>query len=353
MKDLRTEKIILYGAGYAGLHFCELLKDVGISPTFFLDGDRRKEGKYWRGIEIKNFSAELEISADTLVIVCLLSKDKVYEDIVQRLKLLGVNRVVHMQEIQKDEKYKWLFRNQNLILYADPHKIMEYQIEYDKVMIKLEKDSAEIYRSILGYLLNGFEGKIDSRPIEEQYWAYDLFYKNRKEIVFDCGAYNGAVLDFFINQNEEFGHYYAFEPDKRNAEIIENKNRKNVTVIKKALSNKKELLLMRNYMDMNSVILPNGDFQIESMRLDEMGVLPTFIKIDVEGYEEKTLLGAERILSRGRPIIACAMYHSLEQLWKVPQLIYEMTTDYVYCIRSYMNIYETIFYAIPKERWCR
>lgn len=348
---LETNSIILYGAGYAGLHFSELLLYAKIKPICFYDKDHNKQGKMWHGIEIRNLELERQIDEDALIVVCMFKKDELFKTITQQLKEKGFKKVIHMQEIQVNKQYQYLFENQNLILYVDKKKIFENQDKINDVRSQLEDDGKRTYDEVFNYINNGFNSHIDSFPIEEQYWAYDLFTQNEGEVVFDCGAFDGMVMREFLKRNNNFEMYYAFEPDKANAnKILIGNDSSRIRVIERALSNKKECLFMRNYMNMNSVIINEGDFNVESMCLDDMNAIPTFIKIDVEGYEEKVLEGGRKIIEACRPIIACAMYHSVEQLWNVPQMIIKMTNNYVYSIRSYMNLYETVFYAIPKER---
>lgn len=349
---LERNSIILYGAGYAGLHFCDLLLQVGIKPVMFYDADIKKQGKTWNNIEIRNLDTEKYVDRNALVIVCMLRKDELYITITKQLKEKGFDKLIHMQDVQTDHEYSYLFKNQNLILHADKNIIEKNRDKIKDVRCALENEGKKIYDEIFAHINSDFSEPINSLPIEEQYWAYDLFTKNKQEIVFDCGAFDGTVMHEFIKKNSNYRAYYAFEPDKANADRIPDKKEKNINVICKALSNSDhEIVSMRNYMNMNSVIVDDGDFEVECMCLDDMKVVPTFIKIDVEGYEEKVIEGGRKLIKSGRPVIACAMYHSIEQLWNVPKMIMEMTSiNYSYYVRSYMNLYETIFYAIPNER---
>lgn len=347
---LETDSIVLYGAGYAGLHFCELLIESDIWPICFLDRDKNKCGREWKGIEILNLEGKSSIDRNVLIIVCLLKKDSVFKDIMEQLRRKGFYRIVHMSEIQVNKKYEGLFKNQNLILYADKGKIAQNYNKIRQIRELLEDEGKRTYDEIFRYIDSDFQSCIHSFPLEEQYWAYDLFTKNEKEVVFDCGAFDGTVMKEFIKRNNIYKAYYAFEPDRANADRILKRREPRVFVIQKALSDKNECVSMRNYMNMNSVIIKHGDFNVESMKIDDLEIIPTFIKIDVEGYEEKVLQGGGKTIENSRPIIACAMYHSVDQLWNIPQMIIDMTENYIYSVRSYMNLYETVFYAIPEER---
>ena len=134
---------------------------------------------------------------------------------------------------------------------------------------------------------------------------------------------------------------------------MQSANDERVKIILKALSDKKEHLYIKNYLNENSVISSNG-CSVEAITLDEISELykinPTFIKVDVEGYEEKLLNGACRIIEKSKPIIAVAIYHKYDDLWKIPLKINAFLPKHKLFLRSYMNVNETVLYAIPEER---
>ena len=83
---------------------------------------------------------------------------------------------------------------------------------------------------------------------------------------------------------------------------------------------------------------------------DRYNIKPTFIKIDVEGFEEKLINGAIEIIKKYKPLIAAAVYHKPDDLWRLPLKIKEILPDHSFFLRSYMNLNETVLYAVPKER---
>jgi FkbM family methyltransferase len=115
-------------------------------------------------------------------------------------------------------------------------------------------------------------------------------------------------------------HVYSFEPNPRlhewlRANIAENEFR-NVTVLDYGLSHQKAVLeLQQSDTSLSEATLRSGvtfenTFSISVDRGDEVfsdrpADRPIFIKIDVEGWEHKVLLGLERILSR-RDVVVTA-----------------------------------------------
>ena len=92
---------------------------------------------------------------------------------------------------------------------------------------------------------------------------------------------------------------------------------------------------------------------MESVPLDELlaSASPTFIKMDIEGAEPNTLLGAAKIIADHAPVLAICLYHAQEHLWQIPLLIQSMRQDYNFFLRRYADeCWEIVCYAVPKSR---
>jgi len=78
---------------------------------------------------------------------------------------------------------------------------------------------------------------------------------------------------------------------------------------------------------------------------------PTFLKLDIEGFEASALRGAANLIAKHQPVLAISAYHYPEDLWKIPNLIHELNPDYCLLIRHYTReIDDTVCYAIPRWR---
>ena len=80
-----------------------------------------------------------------------------------------------------------------------------------------------------------------------------------------------------------------------------------------------------------------------------------YIKMDVEGAEQKILEGAVNTIKKYRPSLAVAIYHGgelfMEDFFKIPVFIKTIADDYKYYIRSYSPWGgETILFCKPKEK---
>ena len=72
----------------------------------------------------------------------------------------------------------------------------------------------------------------------------------------------------------------------------------------------------------------------------------TFIKMDIEGAEWDTLLGAEKIIRKNKPRLAISVYHKMGDFIRIPKFLLSIHSDYKIYFRQYSLINnETIMYA--------
>jgi len=291
---------------------------------------------------------------DIVVIVCLLKQGSVYKQIREELKGIGYQNVLHIYDLKKELS---LFEGQNLIIAPDSDFVQKNENKFLKMQDCLEDlESKELLKKIYQYLL-GENVVIPHYPMEEQYFPYDIYTKIEDEFVVDCGAFKGDVLRIFQeNNNGEFQKYIAIEPDDAYLPLLNSYVSKEqghrIEVLNCAISDKRETLYIRNYAQENSVIKKDGEKEIEAFSLDELldKRTCTFLKIDVEGYEKKVLSGASNMIRIQRPVIAVAAYHKEQDFYELGEIIQNIYEGYKFYLRSYMNVQETILYAVPKWR---
>lgn len=349
---LRSNNVIIYGAGYCGLIFSEMLLENNILPKVFFDSNPEKQGKSFNGISIKA-AYECE-DIDDIVIVSMLSYTY-FSEIKDMLSAMGYKNIKHIYDLCYMEN---IFKNQPLIFHM-PCDWKEINCKKIKIVNELLEDnlSKEVYSSVIEFANGKHDIIIKSFPIEKQYLAYDIYNHNDNEVFIDCGAFKGDVLRFFCEYNcNRFEKYYAIEPDPANfCRIKELSLAKDdrIQVVEYALSDKPGRLKMKNYLNENSVISNVGfDINVDTLDniCDKFGISPTLIKIDVEGFENNLINGAVRTIEKNKPLIAIAIYHKCNDLFEIPIKIHKLLPYHKLFIRSYMNINETILYAVPQER---
>ena len=136
------------------------------------------------------------------------------------------------------------------------------------------------------------------------------------DVVFDCGAHHGTTAVLFALRAGPRGQVTAFEPHPGNVRIIEENLRLNrlstVRIEPKAIGARPQIVQLR---DRSNAAVAFGSrtrgFPVEMTTLDEYaaatGVRPTFVKIDVEGYEADVLKGATTVLA-GLPKLSIELH---------------------------------------------
>ena len=131
-------------------------------------------------------------------------------------------------------------------------------------------------------------------------------------VVLDVGANVGYYTLLASVLVGDGGVVHAFEPEPRNAEFLRHHLRvngvRNVTVQQAAVSDRAGTARFEFGSGSGTGHLgESGTLEVRTLRLDdycaEHGLVPTAIKIDVEGAEMSVLFGARDTLARHRPTI--------------------------------------------------
>lgn len=164
------------------------------------------------------------------------------------------------------------------------------------------------------------------------------------------------MLQFFQRTHGQFNSYWAFEPDPQNIRALEDtcpkKYSQRVIIQNSALGDTPGIVQIKNYDGSNSVICKNGQEDVPCVTLDNFTAQlhPTILKVDVEGWESRLLTGAQKMICQDKPIIAIAVYHKEQDFWEIPLQLKQWVPEYRLYLRSYLNVSETVLYAIPPER---
>lgn len=131
------------------------------------------------------------------------------------------------------------------------------------------------------------------------------------DVVLECGGHHGCTAIVLSDWVGVGGKIVTFEPLQANCNIIEKNIQQNgltnVILERKAVGAERGVITISDASN-SSVSLSDGRIVVELTCLDEYEHLnPTFIKIDVEGFEMQVLQGAKKILSR-RPKLAIEIH---------------------------------------------
>lgn len=197
----------------------------------------------------------------------------------------------------------------------------------------------------LGYYVSMSSGR--------QYFDEKFIPYIEDEVFVDAGAYDLFSTKKIQNVLKgKLKKAYAFEPDKKNylncLKIKEEEQLSYIEVLPYGTWDSSTVLKFSESGTADSDISDSGNCEIETKAIDEVveGNV-TFIKMDVEGAELKSLQGAKNTIVRYRPKLAICIYHKPEDMAEIPLYIKSLVPDYKLYIRHYSNNEcETVLYAI-------
>lgn len=126
--------------------------------------------------------------------------------------------------------------------------------------------------------------------------------------VVDVGAHVGVFTFAFARVVGPSGVVHAVEPDATNyAKLLRHLElNPEITWVRPhnvAVSDRREVLHLSNWNPHNrSPGVAASGVSVQAILLDDLGVAPDLIKMDIEGYEPRALGGASRTLA-GRPLV--------------------------------------------------
>lgn len=354
--------LVLFGAGNLGRRTLTGLRKLGISPLCLLDNNSARWGERLDGIPVLSPSEGVRLysSRATFVVTVwgALGTDRMASRITQ-LRQMGCESVVSFLPLYW--KYPDLFLPHYTLDL--PHSVHS-QAERVRQGFDLMADDVS-RREYLAQLRFRLWGEFQALPAPVPgaiYFRDDLFKLSKKEVLVDCGAFDGDTLSLFLDKTgSSFDRVIAFEPDPSNfaklAELVSRLPqdvRERIILHQAATGEINEKLMMDVGIGPASHI-GSGDLEVESFALDSLlqDIPVTFIKMDIEGSELATLKGAQKLIRKNSPVLTISAYHRQSDLWEIPLLIHSLNPNYSFHLRPHMlEGWDLVCYAIPGNRNC-
>jgi|694.fasta_scaffold00712_31 FkbM family methyltransferase len=271
------------------------------------------------------------------------------------------------------------------LLGKDRVKLFTNNPEYHKafdVARSLKKGTETMDPHFLDFKLNRFDLRPAGYDVElffgemgvaidflvEQY-AYKengkaLVQVKSGDVVLDLGGCYGDTALYFATKAGSEGKVFTFEFIPNNVHILR-KNlslnpelEKRVTVVEHPVSDKSDLKVY--YQDFGPASHISGEpFDAQTGETTTLSIddfvdrykveKVDFIKMDIEGSEPGALKGAEKTIRKFRPVLAVAIYHSMDDLGDIPAWIASLNLPCEYYLGHYtIHAEETILFVKPK-----
>jgi FkbM family methyltransferase len=171
----------------------------------------------------------------------------------------------------------------------------------------------------------------------------DSIGARKGDVVLDCGAHLGLYTKKALTLGAKL--VIAIEPSPASVECLRRNLRTEiqagkVIVFSKGVWDREDVLtlgkspkfsagdslvMQENRIEEGTrVALTTIDNIVSELKLEKVD----FIKMDIEGAEQKALAGAIRVLSKHRPRLAISVYHRIEDIQKVPVIVRKAWAGY-------------------------
>lgn len=180
------------------------------------------------------------------------------------------------------------------------------------------------------------------------YFDLDIVKCDEKEVFVDLGAYIGdTALDFINMYNQTYKKMYLYEITEETFNRLKNNLSKypNIEYRNKAASDtSSKMYLHKSSVDASAnSVTKEGTIEVETTTIDEdIKEKVTIIKMDIEGSEQRALLGCKNHIQKDHPKLLLSVYHNNEDIWKIPRMIDEICPGYQFYLRNHGgNIFPT------------
>ena len=358
-KDVvKGKNIYIYGSGIYGRFLFNAFSHLEYHKQIvgFINDYAPNDSEKLFGIPIKR-SADIVFESNDIIVVGIQNNGAV----IERLEKEGIEYIVADYD-QSFYQNNLMYSVYKCIKTSDisdmVDKIKKYYTgvlgdEDDILSLYDEEQSKENIRNRLDFYRTGDVSYIDRIPVNyNQYFQDDYYHISDKEVLVDCGAFDGdSINDFYEFTNGKYEKVIALEPDTISFEKLRDatKGYHDVTLLCCATGKENTTICFSSQGVLGSTFSDDGNGDLTDVKkLDDIlkDEKPTLIKMDIEGAELDTLIGAENTIKKDKPKLAVCIYHKVDDIITIPQYLHSIVPEYKFKVRQHSrSMLETVLYA--------
>ena len=354
--DTVSEKnIYIYGAGVYGRFLFQAFEHLGYSlqiKAFVIDVNSDRTELF--GVPILNFD-QVNFSNEDIVVVGVQNSSRIIANLENR-KIKYIEADYDCEFYQNNLMYS-VYKCIEVSSISDMcGKITQYYEgclgnENDILSLYEEDISRSIISNRLEFYKTGDVAYIDMIPVNyKQYFQENYYHLSDQEVYVDCGAFDGdSINSFYGFTNGKYKKIIGIEPDKIsfNKLVESSKNYHNIELFECATGSENTVVCFESKGVLGSTVSDAGE-PVEVKKLDDLlkDQRVTLIKMDIEGAELDSLIGAQELIKRCKPKLAVCIYHKMDDIIKIPKYIKELVPEYQFKVRQHSkSMLETVLYA--------
>ncbi|PYB79367.1 FkbM family methyltransferase [Pseudomonas sp. LB-090624] len=342
----------IFGAGNFGRSLAAAAQQQGIAVGGFVETSPRIDSAL--GLPVLNWQALARQAPEAQLALGIFNRDAPYDELLSIVAEAGFAKPLMPWELYEQfaSALGWRF------WLSSRSYLLDAMERIGRVADKLaDEESKQLLYRMCAFRL-GLDLEYASFLSQEERYinALTLPALQGRDITYvDCGAYDGDSYEELIAWPEiSCSRAFLLEPDPENfARLVQRVGAEDTRAICLPLAAAEHygiLTFNAGQGEACSISQHGGGVSIAAVALDQM--LPSapvdLIKLDVEGAEAQVLRGAEQIIRRCRPVLIVSLYHNPQDVWELPELLFEFCSDYRFHIRQHCpNTFESVLYAVP------
>jgi FkbM family methyltransferase len=332
------------------------LSQAGFRPLALIDNNVALQGSDKDGIPVLSPSEAVRKYPNAVFVAAIFT----HTPLRKQLTDLGAARVISYATLF--HKFPGVF----LPYFAvDTPAIIANQAQavMDAATIWADDESRALYTAILNWFVTLDSESVPAQSPPQTSYLPDLLKLREDEVFVDCGAFDGDTVRHYAKASQgRYREIVALEPDPKTFPKLSACAAKidRVTALNAAAGAEAgSMLFVAGGSEASHAAsagaagftAPGEIIEVDVIRIDDLSPFPTYVKMDLEGFEQQALTGARGILGAGGTAFGVTLYHRMSDLWTIPLYIHNVAPDLKLFLRHYAEDWgETIVYAVPADR---
>lgn len=336
--------VVLYGMGNGADKLAECLAALGVPVAAVMASDGFVRGQSFRGFRVRTWEDVQQTFPSPWILVAFGTR---LSEVMRDLLTLAEENTVRLPDmpVAGETFFDGAFYRQHYHEFLQAGEILA------------DETSRALFSSVLQYKLTGELSPL-TQNVTSEADICALLPTERIRRAMDGGAYNGDTVRQMMAYFPALSEVLAVEPDEktfRRLSAFASACPIRVIPVAAALGAQPGRAVLHASGNRNSALAGasyrHTDREVLVCTVDELcqEFSPDYIKLDVEGAESETLIGAKETIRRDRPILRIAGYHRPEDMFRLPLFLRESYPFYRLYFRRTpcFPAWEADFIAIP------
>ena len=327
--------IVLYGMGNGADKVLDEFERRGITAAGVMASDDFVRYQDFRGFTVKKQSDLENELGDFIVALCFASS---LPDVM-----------AHIRKVASE--HELLIPNVPVIggELLDDAYLKNHKTDIEKAYDLLADDRSRIvFKGALDFFYTGRLPYLDLIECSKGEVFRDILQLHNESYL-DLGAYRGDTVDEFLHYTDAYTHITAVEPNPKNyGKLCEHLTTINdAEALNAGIADQAGVMYVTKGAGRMAALNAEGGVEVPVTTVDAIDCHPTYIKVDIEGMEDKMLSGAVNTL-QSKPKLNLAAYHRTGDFFELILRLHRLNPDYQIFLRKhpYIPCWDLNIYAI-------